>query len=218
MGVALRAETSGEQLPLRRWPWLATTLPRRWTQDLLWQRILRSSLGTPPALCPPHVGASVGISTELCAASDLKTLPTRAGAGVYWGTLGQSASMGPSIALDAGGRRARRCLSLALSGRCRQRACGYLGIALTPVPLGRKQQCWGGIWLESFRSPCLLPTSATRSGGHRPNVSSRFYLLLSCPKFAWLFFKQTLGNLSDSLALLVSPWTRRFMWTLRNQT
>lgn len=91
------------------------------------------------------------------------------------------------------------------------------GHCLDPGAGGKKGAVLGGgvIWLESFRSPCRLPKSAERSGGHCPNFSSRFYLLLSCPEFAWLFFKQTLGILSDSLALLVSPWNRWFIWTLK---
>lgn len=164
----MRAETSGDQLPLWRRPLLATTLPRRWTRDLLWQRILRSSLGTPSALCPPPMGASFGISTELCSASDLKTCPARAGAGTCRGTLGQSARMCPSIAPDAGGRRARGCLSLTLPEGCRRRACGRLGIALPLMPVGRKQQCWGTSGWSPSGAPvaCLrLPSAA---GGITP--------------------------------------------------
>lgn len=117
------------------------------------------------------------------------------------GGPGSKRKHGPSITPDAGGRCARGCLSLAWSGGCGQRACECLGIASPPVLVGRKGPVGRRVvWLESFRSPCRPPTSAER------NFSSRFYLLLSCPEFAWLFFKQTSGILSDSLALLVSPW------------
>lgn len=91
------------------------------------------------------------------------------------------------------------------------------GHCIAPDAGGKKATVLGDIRLESFRSPHRLPTSAERSGGHHPNFSSRFCLLLSCPKFAWLFFKQTLGILSESLALLVSPGNGLFTRTLRNQ-
>lgn len=90
------------------------------------------------------------------------------------------------------------------------------GHCIAPAADGKEATVLGVIRLESFRSPCRLPTSAERSGGHHPNFSSRFCLLY-CPKFAWLFFKQTLGILSESLALLVSPGIGLFIWTLRNQ-
>lgn len=82
---------------------------------------------------------------------------------MYWGILGQSASMGPSITLDAGGRCARGCLSLALSAGCGQRACECLGIALTPVLVGRKGRCWEGGHLAGVLPEPLSPAYICRA-------------------------------------------------------